>query len=45
MVDQALAYVMMRETENARERLREAINQEPELKNEIMATPEFTGLI
>jgi len=45
MVDQALAYVMMREIESAREKLRGAIAIDDSLKDEIMGTPEFAGLV
>ncbi|MBN2080757.1 tetratricopeptide repeat protein [bacterium] len=45
MVDQALAYVMMREIESAREKLRGAIAIDATLKDEIVSTPEFAGLV
>jgi tetratricopeptide (TPR) repeat protein len=45
MLDQALAYVMLREVDTAREKLRGAIAIDAELKEEILSTPEFAGLV
>lgn len=45
MVDQALAYVMMRENDTAREKLRGAIAIDSSLREEILSTPEFAGLV
>ena len=44
MVDQALAFVMMREIDTAREKLRGAIAIDASLREEIGSTPEFAGL-
>ncbi|MCH7472176.1 tetratricopeptide repeat protein [bacterium] len=45
LVDQALAFVMMRRIDEARGKLKEAISLNDDLKGEIMATPEFSGLL
>jgi len=44
-VDQALALVMKRDIETAREKLMGAVAIDRSLKAEIMSTPEFSGLI
>lgn len=44
-VDQALAFVMMREIDQAREKLRGALAIDQNLKDEITNTPEFAGLL
>jgi tetratricopeptide (TPR) repeat protein len=44
-IDEALAYVMKRDLDIARAKLREAISIDPSFKTEINATPEFTGLL
>jgi len=45
MLDQALAYVMLRKVDTAREKLRGSIAIDAELKEEILSTPEFAGLV
>jgi tetratricopeptide (TPR) repeat protein len=45
MVDQALAYIMMNETDTAREKLRGAVAIDDSLKEELQTTPEFAGLV
>ena len=44
-VDQALAYIMMRETDQAREKLRGALAIDESLRDVINNTPEFSGLL
>ncbi len=44
-VDQALAYIMMRETDSAREKLLGALAIDESLREEITNTPEFSGLL
>jgi len=44
-VDQALAYIMMREIDLARDKLRGALAIDNTLKEEIDNTPEFAGLL
>jgi tetratricopeptide (TPR) repeat protein len=41
----ALAYVYLRKMDDARVALRSALQLDPALKEEILATPEFTGLL
>jgi tetratricopeptide (TPR) repeat protein len=45
LVDQALALVMKRQPEDARQKLQRALSINPGLKDEILSTPEFSGLI
>ena len=45
LVDQALAYVHKRQTDEARQRLQRALSLDPELRDEINNTPEFAGLV
>ena len=44
-VDQALAFVMMRDIDGAREKLRGALAIDSTLRQEIESTPEFSGLL
>ncbi|MEZ5338457.1 MAG: tetratricopeptide repeat protein [bacterium] len=44
-VDSALAHVMKRNIDDARKCLNTAITRNPNLKAEIMSTPEFSGLV
>jgi len=45
LVDQALVHVMKRDQTQARKMLQEAVSVDPGLRQELMSTPEFSGLV
>jgi tetratricopeptide (TPR) repeat protein len=45
LVDQALVHVMKRDQSQARRMLQEAVTVDPGLRQELMSTPEFSGLV